>query len=1359
VSQAGTVPRRSAGSAQRALTPDRPASGAAAPPGEGTLQEVEHPLSPPQRRLWFLEQLFPGTPAYRTITGIRFRGALDVHALERALAELVTRHAVLRARLRDRDGEPVQVISPPAPIPLDRTDLRGRGADAEAEVRRLAREEVRRPLELRRDAMLRARLLSLAPDHHVLLLTIHHIVFDAWSREVLLRELAALYRSVCRPGVAALPPLPVEYVAYAARRRSDAVRARLERSRAWWKKRLQGCAIPSTPLWPDGPRPGTPSFEGARASVQIPAELDARIAELARREGTTVAIVLLAAFQTLLHRHADGDELVLGLLVAGRSEPETFPLIGLFVNELPLPLRLEKGDGFRAVLRRAHAAALGALAHQDLPLDELVRELAPAAPPGHSPLFQVAFNFKPGRQVELEFGSGLEASALTLDSGAAPFDLTLDVESEGEARTCHLDYPKGLFDPARMERMAGHYLNLLRGVVEDPDRPVAGLPLLDEGEREQLREWSQAPAPYPHGETIVSLLEAQVERSPGALALVTEREALTYRELDQRANRIARHLRSLGVGPEVVVGLAVERSAEVLAALFGILKAGGAYLPLDPAHPRDRVGHMLEDARVGVIVAARRPAWDPVVPGVEVVRLDDPARSRRIAAESAEAPERTATAGSLAYVIYTSGSTGRPKGVLIEHGSAVNMWCGFERTVLSHAPPRPLRISLDASLTFDASVEQVLCLLGGHTLHLAPEETRVDARAMVAYAREHALDVVDWVPTQMKLLLHSGLLDPAHPRPRVVVIGGEAVDEWTWRKLADAEGVESFNTYGPTECTVNATCSRITGSNARPHIGRPTLNTVAHVLDRNLQLAPAGAEGELCLGGDGLARGYLHRPELTAERFIPDPFGDRPGARLYRTGDRVRWARGGNLEFLGRADDQVKLRGLRIELGEIDATLSRHPEVQEAATVIQGSGDSGRLVGFVVPRDAGRTLRDHALRAFLRETLPGYMVPSVFVVLDALPRATSGKVDRRALAGLPAPPPAPAAPPRVLTGGERRVSIIWQELLGRHYFAPTDDFFEVGGHSLLAVRLVAEIEKSFGMPMPLSTLVKHSTLEGLSAQIEAGRPAELSHVVWFNEGGEGAPLFAITPFSGDALMFRQLAAALGPSQPVVSLQPVSLLGTRCQESVESAASELVGAIEGAQPFGPCHVLGYCVGGQIALEVARKLRSRGRTVAFLGLLDALRPGTRSTAEARARRAARRATRSGGQTSPGGHVMPVERRRHPLLRRIDRRLKHVLFRATFEVCRMLHLRQPAFLRNDEDLEEVVIYRHRPRPFPGPATLFLSTDERGALLPRDRGWARLVRGGLRVVDVSGDHVAILHQPNVVGLAKEIARALGPP
>jgi amino acid adenylation domain-containing protein len=1323
------------------------ATGGDAPFGRAVPTQ-EYPLTHPQRRMWYLEQLHPGLPTYRMVTGLRLRGALRTDVLQAALGDIVARHSALRMTFHERDGVPVQVVQPAAGVPLPVVDLVAVPLDVrEAAVRRLARDEARRPLDLRTGPLARATLLRFGEEDHVLLLMVHHLVFDAWSRVIVLRELGQIYQervAGIAPGTGARG---IDYVDYAVWQESAEQDGERARDLAYWREAL-GSEPPVLDLLPDHPRPPVPDFDGAREDVDLPAGLHERLKECAAREGATRAAVLLTAFAVLLRRHTGNDAMVVGLLVAGRGRRGADALVGLFVNELALRLDVAQGDTFRSLLSRTRQSMRDGLAHQDAPLDDVVRAVRAVRPMGNTPLFNVAFNYKPRRDGVLEFGPALTAAEVRFDTGATPFDITLEADVAGGALSCYLDYARELFEPKRMRRMAAHFRTLLEGLIHEPDRPVDDLPILGADEQAELLSWNDTRRDYPLARSIPQILEERVAAVPDAVAVVAEGQALTFDTLNRRANQLAHHLRSLGVGPDTIVGLVAERSPETVMAIYAILKAGGAYLPIDPEHPRERVVLVLDDARVPVVVGARRPHWSRDLGRVEMVWLDDGARAAGIGRESEANPVPVAGPESLAYVIYTSGSTGRPKGVLVSNRSVVNMWFGFRDAISGSCPDRPMRVSLDSALSFDASVEQVLCLLDGHTLHIAPEDVRVDPAAMVAYARRHALDVIDVVPTQMRLLLEAGLLAPGQRTPALVFVGGEAIDEATWQRLGEAEGVAAFNFYGPTECTVNATVARITSSRDRPNIGGPLANTQAHVLDAGLRQVPVGVAGELYLGGDGVACGYLNRPELTAERFVPDRFSGRPGSRLYRTGDRVRWI-DGRLEFLGRTDGQVKLRGLRIELGEIDATLERHPSVQAAVTLVRGEGEKGQLVAVVVARDPSRPPQAAALRSFLKETLPGYMIPSALTVIDALPRTSGGKVDRRALLSRSFEGERLEAPGTRLawTPTSKRLYEIWADLLSRREIELGDDFFDIGGHSLLAVRLMAEIEKAFGMRLPPAALVHAPTLTQLAALLEEKNPAPPSRAVALSEKGSGTPLFLVTPFHGDALMFRELSRALGSTQPVYSLQPTPIVGTQCRETVESAASEMVEAITRVQPLGPYQLAGYCIGGLIALEVANQLTARGQRIAFLGFLDSVRPGVRPIqVHGPGAPPAPSPARSAGETLEEG------RRK---LGKLRERARGFLLRVTFEFCRRTGMRQPGYLQDEGYLDGLVASLHRPRKFHGTGVLFRSAGIRNRPLPPGAGWAEYV-SRVEEVDVAGDHIAILHVPDVGDLGEKIANAL---
>lgn len=1308
------------------------------------------PLSPHQRALWLEVQLRAGDDAYNTAAAFRVDGPIDRDRLRRALVALADRHEVLRARIVQEGGEPAMAFDRPA----SSAELLEREAATAEELAWGVAEEVRRPIDLAAGPLWRCVAWRGPGDGSALALVAHHLILDNASLGILLRDLARLHAD---PG-ARLGARAHDFADLAVEQRARLEAGREELS-GFWKEHLRGAD-----LTPELPRPCVPcpAGEEGRACVTrraLPAGLATGVRDLAARWGTTPFHLYVAAWMAVLRTWTGQDDLVVGSLVSLRDTPAAAEVVGYLVSPLAVRARLDGAISFREAVARVARRWSEVRDHALLPMDLVVQAAAGPRTSVGSP-FQVFFAL-----VEDAVGAvrldGRPLEPLDARSGHAMFRLSLSVMERGDDVALLLEADRATLDPGMAARLVEHVALLLERSVADPDRPLRELPSSTPGDRERVERWNATEMPFPREATLPALLEAQVDRTPGTPAVVGDESSLTFDELDRRANQLARHLRSLGVGPGSVVGLVAWRAPRSVVAIFAILKAGAAWVPLDPEHPRERVALVLEEAGVRVVVSARPPAWE--LPDVAHVRLDDPGQARRIDAESDARLGTLAGPEAPAYVIYTSGSTGRPKGVVVSHRAAVNTWCGYRRALARHLPARALRTSLDAALSFDASVAQVLGLLGGDTLHVAPEEVRLDAAAMVAYARRHRLDVLDWIPTQMRALLDAGLLEGSW-RPALLVVGGEPVDEATWRRLAAADGVEAFNFYGPTECTVNAAAARITGSAVPPHVGAPLGNVQAHVLDPDLRPVPEGVAGELCIGGEGVALGYLNRPDLTAERFLPDPFTGRPGARIYRTGDRARWV-DGRLEFLGRVDGQVKIRGLRIELGEIDAALERHPEVREAATVARGAGEVAQLVSWVVGRDGARPPDAAELRRFLKETLPGYMIPAALLEAAELPRLQSGKVDRRALAAreVDLPRVVPARERAAWTPTSKRLYEIWGEILGRRDVGLADDFFDVGGNSLLAVRLMADVDEVFGVRLPPAVLVRAPTLAQLAAIIEERRPEPPPRMVALREDGDALPLFLVTPFNGDALMFRELSRALGAPRPVYSLQPPPIVGTRCQETVEGAAEEMAGLITRAQPAGPYQLAGYCIGGQIAFEVATRLAASGRKVAFLGLIDSVPTWTREARAARQRiefaapspHDAPAARGAAGAAPPGAPAVGASggvARKLTAWREKGRR--HVL-RATFELCRRTGLRQPPFLRDEDLLDAFIASLYRPRPYGGEAVFFRSLPTQQLPLPPGGGWSGLV-ARLREIDVPGGHVTMLHPPDVSVLGALLGGAL---
>ncbi|HEU4559963.1 MAG TPA: amino acid adenylation domain-containing protein [Longimicrobium sp.] len=1041
------------------------------PPVVPTERTAALPLSFAQERLWFLDRLEPGSAGYNLPAALRLAGALDERALERALGEVVRRHETLRTTFGEVDGSPVQVIAPFDGFALPVEDLSGLSeADREAAVKRLAREDAARPFDLAAGPLFRAALLRLGAEDHVLLLSMHHIVSDGWSTGVLFRELSALYAAYHEGRESPLRELPVQYADYAVWQREQLAGEALDRQLAYWRERLAG-APELLELPTDHLRPAVQTYRGATVPVELSPQLLERIQRLGRSEGATLYMMLLGAFQVLLSKYSGSDDIVVGSPIAGRTRREVEELIGFFVNTLVLRTDLSGDPSFREVLGRVREATLGAYAHQEVPFEKLVAELQPERSLSHSPLFQVMLTLQDAEGRGDALG-GLQVSGVGAELASANFDLSLSLAATSHGLRGGLNYSTDLFERGTVERMLGHLERVLEQVADDADVRLSELELLGPAERALVLEaWNDTAAEYPD-RCIHELFEAQAARTPEAVAVVHEADSLTYRELNERSNRLAHYLIRLGVGPEVRVGVCLARGVEMVVALMAVLKAGGAYVPLDPAYPAERLAFTLSDSGVVVLLTQESlRSTLPIPDGVTVVSVD--VAAAEIARESAERVESGATSRSLGYLIYTSGSTGVPKGVAIAHESAVALvsWASnvFTAEELSG-------VLAATSISFDLSVFELFLplSLGGRVIVVE------NALALPQSAAADQVRLVNTVPSAIVALLKNGGI-PAGVR--TVNLAGEPLRPDTVDALY-ARGIERvYDLYGPSEDTTYSTWTlRRAGGPAT--IGRPIANTRAYVLGAGLRPVPAGVTGELYLGGRGLARGYLGRPGLTAERFIPDPFG-AAGERLYRTGDRVRWKADGTLEYLGRLDHQVKVRGFRIELGEVETVLARHPEVREARVLVweDAPGDK-RLVAYVVGGVEADELREH-----LRRSLPGYMVPSAFMMLAELPLTPNGKLDRKAL---PAPEGSSQAATRVYeaprTEAERKVAAVWAEVLGVERVGAHDRFFDLGGHSLLLVRVQGRLAEVFGQPVPITHLFRYLTVSALAAALDAPAP-------------------------------------------------------------------------------------------------------------------------------------------------------------------------------------------------------------------------------------------------------------------------------
>ncbi len=944
------------------------------------------PLSLAQRQLWFIDQLEPGNPAYNMAWGFLLTGPLDVTLLEQSLSEIVRRHEALRTTFASVDGSPVQVITPALTVSLPMVDLsKLPEREREAQVLGLATEEARRPFDLARGPLFRASLLRLGQEEHVLLLNVHHSVYDLWSLGVLFRELAAIYEAFSAGQPSPLAEVPIQYADYAVWQHEWLRSEAFEKQLSYWKDRLAGAlAVLDLPM--ARPRPAAQSFHGSHQSLLLSKALSEKLQALSQREGLTLFMTLLAAFKTLLYRYTEQEDLVVGLPIAGRTRADIENLIGFFANMLVLRTDLSGNPTFRELLGRVREVALGAYAHQDVPFEKLVEELQPGRSLSHNPLFQVVFALQNAPTPPAEF-SGLALKPLQVDHWTSKFDLVLHMVEGAEGLQGRLEYKTDLFDAATIKRMIGHFQVLLEGIVADPEQRIGTLPLLTEAERHQLLvEWNDTLTDFPQDKCLHQLLEQQVESRPDAIAAIFVDEQLTYGELNRRANQLAHHLRALGVGPDVTVGLCVERSLEMVVGILGILKAGGAYLPLDPTYPQERLSFMLEDAEASVLLTQQRLVEALPEHTAKVVCLD--ADWKTVARESKENLIVEVTSDNLAYVIYTSGSTGRPKGIAIKHRGVVNNLLDLNRSFAVGHEDRVLALS---SLSFDMCVYEVLGTLAAGAVIVIPEAiAERDPAHWTELMIQHRVTVWNSAPPLLEMLVEY-VSDRPEMRPRhlrLALLGGD----WVAVSLPDrlralVPGMQVIVMGGATEASIHSIIYPVEKSDpdwkSIPY-GRPMANQRAYVLDAHLQLVAVGVPGELHLGGVGLARGYFNRPDLTAEKFIPNPFSQEPMDRLYKTGDLARYQPDGNIELLGRMDFQVKIRGHRIELGEIEALLKQHPGVQEAAVVAReyGPGDK-RLVAYLVP-DQQHAFTVRQLLRFESEGLltdrPRYELPNGMVI-------------------------------------------------------------------------------------------------------------------------------------------------------------------------------------------------------------------------------------------------------------------------------------------------------------------------------------------------------------------------------------------
>jgi amino acid adenylation domain-containing protein len=1297
---------------------------------------VALPASSVQHHFWVLDQLKPGNAACNVAVRFGLTGPLDAVALEAALNEIIRRHDILRANFVMLDGQVTQLTAPARKITIRCTDLSSLpGSERSFEVDRLAGEEAQGPFDLASGSLIRAGLLRLDDNEHVLLITIHHIVSYPWSIGILTDELGSIYEAFHAGLPSPLPGLATQYADYTLRERERPNELANTENEAYWKNKL--CDLPPFEVTPDMPRNAAKPAVGNILSRLLPVALTDSFRDLSRRRDATLFVTMLAAIATLLHRYTGETDIVVGSPVVGRNTTDVEPLIGPFINTLVLRTDASGDPTFLELLDRVRHVVCEALAHQELPFDRVVELLKLNRGGERSQLFQINCIYQRDFERPWEH-AGLRMQAIPSPSPGTMHDLNIFLVERQDGWRVTCEYNTALFVEPTISRLLEHFETLLRAVLADPSRRISEYALLEQPEAHRiLVEWNQTESDYPRDSSTIELIERQAQSTPDAVAVVFDGNVVTYRELDNRAGQLAGYLKQCGAGVGSLIGICLPRSIEMLTAVLAVWKAGGAYVPLDPSFPAARLSFMASDAGIRLIVTVRSLA-NLIQNTAHKVLVDD---ERATIEQAGMQTGIRSAAGPLdvAYMIYTSGSTGKPKGVAVQHRALVNLLCAvIAKPGLS---PKDVLLAV-TTLSFDiAGVELFAPLVAGARIVLVSQAQAADGIALRVLITKSRASVLQATPVTWRMLLDSGWRNTPQLK---MLCGGEPLS----RELANAllrRGGELWNLYGPTETTIWSSWQQIRRDGIAPSIGRPAANTLFYILDAQLQPVPVGVRGELYIGGDGVAQGYLNSLELNAERFLSNPFAN---GRMYRTGDRARWRADGTVELLGRMDTQVKIQGYRLELGEVENVLAACPGVQDGVIAVR-EDEAGEkiLVGYFVPSRDTQSSVD-AVRRHLQHLLPDYMVPAHLVTLSELPRTPNGKMDRNALPALGDIAPnivsnqVPAPVEELRDGVEAKLIAIWEKVLGVRPVQRTDNFFDLGGHSSLAAKMLARIEKEFRKQLPPATLFHAPTVAKLATLIRhSDWKAAWSSLVPIRPGRTKPPFYFVPAIGGNVLNFASFAGHFDPDQPVYGLEARGLHGKNIPDmSIHQMAADYVQEIRSLQPEGPYCIGGFSAGGVIVFEMAQLLRAAGQQVAILALVDS--PiGNRNQSGVAASK--ERFTRTAFNIR---HVFHTG-----LLWFAGNKLKNWRLRAHFRTIKNALGFKPSVRTFDvEEAFLLALRNYVPQTYDGDATLFRAKDELSSHADPTLGWGKLIKGRLEIIEISGDHDTILHEPHIGMLAR---------